>query len=170
MATAMLNNAASLRSARVALDLVNQRPQSFGLSAGLQNMAPGLLERTDPDGTAARAAVANLGSLVIHDRSGAAVTAAEFPRLRPFIPQVGDPPEVVKTKLTAFAREYEDLLKDQYSAFGPNSGYRPLAPIDEALRPSGARQGAAQPNAPPSGAPSRQNSQSGGGWSIRPVQ
>jgi hypothetical protein len=170
MASAMLNNAASLRSARVALDLVNQRPQSFGLSAGLQNMAPGLLERTDPDGTAARAAVANLGSLVIHDRSGAAVTAAEFPRLRPFIPQIGDPPEVVKTKLKAFAREYEDLLKDQYGAFGPSSGYRPLAPVDEALRPSGARQGAAQPGTAPSGAPSRQNSQPGGGWSIRPVQ
>lgn len=149
MATAMLNNAASLRSARVALDFVNQRPQSFGLSAGVQNMAPGLLERTDPDGTAARAAVANLGSLVIHDRSGAAVTASEFPRLRPFIPQVSDPPEVVKTKLTAFAREYEELLKDQYSAFGPSSGYRPLAPIDEALRPSGARQGGAPSGAAP---------------------
>ena len=146
MATAMLNNAASLRSARNALDLVNQRPQSFGLSAGLQNMAPGLLERTDPEGTAARAAVANLGSLVIHDRSGAAVTAAEFPRLRPFIPQVGDPPEVVKTKLAAFAREYEDLLKDQYSAFGPSSGYRALAPIEEILRPAGGRSGAAPGN------------------------
>lgn len=143
MASAMLNNAASLRNARIALDLVNQRPQSFGLSSGVQNMVPGLLERTDPDGTAARAAVANLGSLVIHDRSGAAVTAAEFPRLRPFIPQIGDPPDVVKTKLSAFVREYEDMLKDQYSAFGPNSGYRQLAPIEEALRPSGARAGAA---------------------------
>jgi hypothetical protein len=168
MASAMLNNAASLRSARVALDLVNQRPQSFGLSAGLQNMAPGLLERTDPEGTAARAAVANLGSLVIHDRSGAAVTASEFPRLRPFIPQVGDPPEVVKTKLTAFAREYEDLLKDQYSAFGPNSGYRPLAPIDEALRPSGARQGAAQPGTAPSGAAPQAAPQSGQQTIINP--
>jgi soluble lytic murein transglycosylase-like protein len=143
MASAMLNNAASLRNARIALDLVNQRPQSFGLAAGVQNMVPGVLERTDPDGTQARAAVANLGSLVIHDRSGAAVTAAEFPRLRPFIPQVSDPPDVVKTKLASFVREYEDMLKDQYSAFGPSSGYRQLAPIEEILRPAGGRSGAA---------------------------
>jgi hypothetical protein len=63
--------------------------------------------------------------------------------LRPFIPQVSDPPDVVKTKLASFVREYEDMLKDQYSAFGPSSGYRQLAPMEEILRSPGGRSGAA---------------------------
>lgn len=153
MASGMLENVNSLRQARAALDAATQRPQSFGLLQGVANLAPGVLERMDPAGVAARAAVGNLSSLVIHDRSGAAVTVAEFPRLRPFIPQVGDPPEVVRTKLERFVSEYEAVLRDQYSAYGPAAGYRPLDPVEEILRagriagPGG--QGTAEP--PPGG-------------------
>jgi len=138
----MLENANGLRQARLALQLAEQRPQSFGFWQGAANTVPGALERIDPDGVQARALAANLGSLVIHQRSGAAVTAAEFPRLRPFIPQVGDPPNVVQQKVREFVREYEAVLRDQYEAFGPASGYRSLSPIEEVLRggPSGGGQ------------------------------
>lgn len=136
VAGGMLTNVNNLRQAQTALRLATERPASFGAWQGITNMVPGALERVDPDGVEARAMVANLGSMVIHDRSGAAVTAAEFPRLRPFIPAVGDPPNVVRTKLQQFVREYESILRDQYEAFGPASGYRPLTPVEEILRGS----------------------------------
>ncbi len=137
----MLESASGLRSARMALELVARRPESFGLAAGVQNAVPGLLERTDPAGVEARAAVANLGSLVVHDRSGATVTAAEYPRLRPFIPTVGDPPEVVRTKLQRFVAEYEANLRDHYRTFGPEAGYRPVPAVEDVLRGGGAASG-----------------------------
>ena len=125
----------NIRRARDALALATQRPESFGAWQGMANMAPGVLERADPGGVDARAAAANLGSLIIHERSGAAVTAAEFPRLRPFIPQVGDPP-VVQTKIRRFIQEYEDELRTQYEMFGPSAGFRSLTPVEEILRGS----------------------------------
>ncbi len=144
MAAAMLENANGLRQAELALERAIARPQSFGFWRGVQNAVPGVnaIDRMDPEGVETRAIVANLGSLVIHDRSGAAVSASEFPRLRPFIPAIGDPPEVVQAKLRDFAREYRAVLADMNQAFGPASGYRELAPVTEALRP---RQGQQQP-------------------------
>lgn len=132
--TQMLENVEGLRRAQRALELATARPESFGMWQGAANMFPGTLERLDPGGVEARAMAADLGSLVVNQRSGAAVTAAEFPRLRPFIPQVGDPPEVVQTKLRRFVEEYRAIIRDQYDAFGPRSGYRPLPVVEEALR------------------------------------
>lgn len=62
-----------------------------------------------PELVPAQAAIANIGSLVIHDRSGAAVTISEFPRLAPFIPAKGDKPEVVRAKLKSLRQQIERL-------------------------------------------------------------
>lgn len=89
----------------LALKAVNDRPQSFGLEfamgilPGLGTIADQVNQRNDPEGVAARSLVANIASLEIKDRSGAAVTVSEFPRLTPFIPQVGDTPEKIITNL-----------------------------------------------------------------------
>jgi len=56
-------------------------------------------QRVDPKGVNARALIANIGSLIIHDRSGAAVTISEAPRLKPFIPSINDRPETIVKKL-----------------------------------------------------------------------
>jgi hypothetical protein len=56
-------------------------------------------QRADPKGVGPRAEVANIGSQKLHDRSGAAVPAAEFPRLKPFIPGTDDRAEAIITKL-----------------------------------------------------------------------
>lgn len=108
-----------------------------------------------PGGAEARAMVADIGSLKIHDRSGAAVTAAESPRLAPFVPMVTDTASVVKTKLEKFAKEYRNILTDQYQVYGPASNYRALAPVENILKsqpPSGmvASPGGGVP-APPDG-------------------
>jgi hypothetical protein len=59
---------------------------------------------------------------VIHDRSGAAVTAAEFPRLAPFIPTEKDDPPTVKKKLKMFVQNYKALVDDS-AEFYRSSGY-----------------------------------------------
>ena len=64
-----------------------------------------VLQRTDPKGVDARAMVFNIGSLMIHARSGAAVTAAEFPRLKSFIPHTGDGYDKIRKNLALFKAE-----------------------------------------------------------------
>jgi hypothetical protein len=70
-----------------------------------------------------RAAIADLGSLVIHDRSGAAVTASEYPRLAPFIPTSKDDPDAVIKKLRRFKGIYQSIVDDT-RAFYKESGYK----------------------------------------------
>lgn len=66
-------------------------------------------QNKNPQFVPAQAAIANIGSLVVHDRSGAAVTVSEFPRLAPFIPSRGDKPEVVRAKLKSLREQIERL-------------------------------------------------------------
>jgi hypothetical protein len=73
-----------------------------------------------------RAAIGDIGSMVIRDRSGAAVTAAEFPRLRPFIPTINEPAQVIENKLKrmrAIIKEETELFQSNY---GPDQGFQPI--------------------------------------------
>lgn len=70
-------------------------------AVGLKNYLPDpIIQRVDPEGVDTRAAVADIGSLKIHDRSGGAVSVSEFPRLAPFIPSAKDTPDAARKKLT----------------------------------------------------------------------
>lgn len=114
----LMENYQNLRRAERAGQLLD------GLNPGAQNgdkeatgfwkgLSPDwLLQRTDPQGIDTRAALADLGSLVIHERSGAAVTAAEYPRLKPFIPQTGDSPETARKKVQRFKDVYQEIVND----------------------------------------------------------
>lgn len=125
----LLSNQANLREAERALALVSGQALPGGVkgdssATGWKNILPNqLLNRVDPDGVDTRAAISNLGSLVIHDRSGAAVTAAEFPRLAPFIPSSTDDPATARKKLNQFVQNYRALVDDQVN-FYRESGYR----------------------------------------------
>lgn len=114
-----MENSQNLRMAENALDLIGKHRDATGIKGYLPDP---LLQRIDPSGVDTRAAVANLGSMVIHDRSGAAVTASEFPRLRPFIPSATDSPDVVKKKLTQFVTEYKKINQEM-TDFYRESGY-----------------------------------------------
>lgn len=92
-----------INSALASLD-TDAGKNAVGMKGYLPNFA---LNRLDPEGTATRADIADIGSLTIHDRSGAAVTAAESPRLMPFIPLPTDDAKTVKTKLTRFKQALE---------------------------------------------------------------
>ena len=94
---AILKNNQSLKQIDETIALLQKNPDSTGAKGYLPNF---LLNRADPEGTEARAGVADIGSIVLHDRSGAAVTAAESPRLMPFIPLATDDNATVIKKLT----------------------------------------------------------------------
>lgn len=126
-ANGVLTNQQNLRRAQNALALVSGKTvdgapgdtDATGKKGWLPNQ---ILNRIDPAGVDTRAAIADLGSLVIHDRSGAAVTAAEFPRLAPFIPTEKDDPATVKKKLSMFTKNYQAIIDDQ-TEFFRSSGY-----------------------------------------------
>lgn len=132
----LMENQQNLRRAEQALELIQGRNVGSAMgdqdATGWQNYLPDfVVQRMDPKGVDTRAAIGDLGSLVIHDRSGAAVTAAEFPRLRPFIPQTTDNPETVKKKLERFVQEYRTTVEEARD-FYRESGYKVPA---ETLRP-----------------------------------
>ena len=112
-------------------------PNATGWKGYLPNQ---LLNRLDPAGVDTRAAIADLGSMVINDRSGAAVTAAEFPRLIPFVPTERDDPETARKKLQNFARNYGAIVNDT-EEFYRASGYNvPDAEAAQQPAPVPARQ------------------------------
>lgn len=118
----LVANSQSLTNIDRALKMVEEYPQAFGLA---NVMGDTVRQRTDPKGVSARAAVADIGSLKIHDRSGAAVTAAEFPRLKPFIPSANDKPETVKKKLTLLKEQYQQEQDAINSLYSEDQGYKP---------------------------------------------
>ena len=79
----------------------------------------------NPEGTEARAGVADIGSIVLHDRSGAAVTAAESPRLMPFIPLATDDNATVIKKLTRMRNLASQDQTGLTETYGKDQGYQP---------------------------------------------
>lgn len=96
---AVANNQQQVATIDDALRELDKYPNAVGLKRGVPILGDALNQRVDPKGVAARASIANIGSLIIHDRSGAAVTVHEMPRLAPFVPNVNDTPDAIRTKL-----------------------------------------------------------------------
>ena len=87
-------------------------------ATGLKGYVPNIfLQRLDPEGVATRGPVGNIGSLKIKQRSGGAVPAAEMDRLNPFVPRETDAPDVARSKLEGFIREYTKMLQEDVGAF-----------------------------------------------------
>lgn len=133
-ATGMLENVASLEKIDRALTALDGYKEGTGLARGAMNaVIPSMLDRYDPKGVNVRSLIADIGSMKIHDRSGAAVSVAEFPRLRPFVPQVSDDAETIKTKLKNFRVEYANMLQAQSEVYGEDGGFKPMPPVQRAL-------------------------------------
>lgn len=87
-----------------------------------------VLNRAYPEGTEPRAAIADIGSLILHDRSGAAVTASESPRLMPFIPSTKDTKATALTKLRRLRQIQVDDAEALAGAYTPGQGFRAFSP------------------------------------------
>lgn len=126
-AKGIIENRASLKQIDRALAAVEKSPDAFGMQNYLPDMVTQRLGGGGfSGGLEARAQVADIGSLKLHDRSGAAITAAEFPRLQPFIPQATDDPATVKKKLENLKANLETMQDEIESFYTPDAGYRPL--------------------------------------------
>lgn len=111
-------NVSQLAIIEDALKELDKAPGAVGLLRGLPVIGDRLDPRADPAGVAARAQIANIGSLKIHDRSGAAVAVTEFPRLAPFIPSITDPPDAIRVKLG----KLRDAIMVETEAMGGGDG------------------------------------------------
>ena len=121
---AWINNNTALNRIDETLQLIEDNPDAFGA----QNYLPDALTQRLPGqsfggGVGTRAPVADIGSLKIHDRSGAAVTVGEMPRLVPFIPKTTDTSGVVATKLKNLKREFE-LMNNEIVNYAGDMGYK----------------------------------------------
>lgn len=131
-ASGLAENRTSLSKIDRALDLVDKYPKGLGLANKLGDT---IRQRTDPNGVDVRAAVADIGSQKLHDRSGASVTVSESPRLMPFIPKVDDTPETAAKKLRMLRYEYESMVNETEQLYSEDNGYRPVgAPVASAPR------------------------------------
>lgn len=154
-AKGVLENQTALRQVEKALALMDGQTvgsaQGDPSATGWKGYTPDfILNRMDPAGTATRALIADIGSLKIHDRSGAAVTVFETPRLKPFIPSVTDSPATVKEKLQLFRDNYQAIMDDA-AGFYRASGFNvPALPMEGQPAQSGAPAAAS-------------------GWSITPI-
>jgi hypothetical protein len=128
--TAIITNTQNLQKAQTALKLLEGGevgPMKGDTSAtGMKGVLPGaILNRMDPKGVDTRAAIADLGSMVLHDRSGAAVTASEYPRLQPFIPSATDDKVTAAKKLRRFIEVYNSENQALNQTYSKEQGYRP---------------------------------------------
>jgi hypothetical protein len=142
--TQLSENAAGIQGADRALAALNAYEGAVGLRAGLASLSRAtqiLYDQNDPRGVAARAAIADIGSMQIHSRTGATATASEMPRLAPFVPNVGDSPEVIREKLTVLRQRIIEETTGLYEPYSPAANYRPLPDVERAL--------ASTPPAPP---------------------
>lgn len=141
------DNARSMAQIDNAIKQIEAYPKALGL---IRSAGENINQRIDPTGVDARAALANIGSMIIHDRSGAAVTAAEAPRLMPFIPRVTDTPEAAIKKLKGLRRELENANAQIDVQFSEESGFSALAePAAQAPapKPPAAKAGGSTPPA-----------------------
>ena len=116
------------------------KPTAPDALGGWNYLPDAVRQRTDSEGVPLRAKLANIATGKYHDISGAAVTASEAERLRPFVPAPTDTPEVALKKLYNMRREYQGVNDSLSSTYSREQGYRanpakpqrpPLASFDK---------------------------------------
>jgi hypothetical protein len=140
---AILANNSNIKNIDETIKSIKANPDAIGVRGYL----PGaILNRADPEGIEARAGVADIGSIILHDRSGAAVTASESPRLMPFIPLPTDNKETAIRKLTRLRNIVEQDQTGLTETYGKDQGYLPNPTVGktDAIKPN-----APSPSAPP---------------------
>lgn len=119
---AIIKNVQTLRQLDDTIALLGKNPDATGYKGYLPNV---VLSRVDPEGVDVRAGIADIGSLVLHERSGAAVTAAESPRLLPFIPLATDDDKTVIKKLKRMREIAASEQLGLTETYGQDQGYKP---------------------------------------------
>lgn len=142
----IIENAQNLQNIKNAIDLNNG--QAVGNLKGskestgiVKSLTPDfILSRTDPEGAPTRAAIANLKSMIVHDRSGSAVSVGEMKILKPFLPSEGDDQKTIANKLTGLYQTLENETKLYEQTYNSDQGYK-NSPILEGSKNSAGKTG-----------------------------
>ena len=111
------------KTVNVGGEAVKGDPNAVGIKGALPQT---ILNRKDPGGVATRAAIANISSMVIKDRSGANVTVGEEPRLMPFIPGPTDDAPTIAKKMRGLLNEINNEDAARSAMYGTEQGYKPF--------------------------------------------
>jgi hypothetical protein len=109
---------------------IEKNKDRFGFYAGRYTKAvqSGALEplgvKADPEMAKFTSGLANVSSAMLNALSGAAISPAEFERLKEFIPQVEDPPEKLKSKMSELDKFFKFRLKN-FNAPYQGAGWQP---------------------------------------------
>jgi hypothetical protein len=127
--SAIMSNAQGISKVTQAIDLLDGKTvgalSGDKSATGWKGYAPqSILNRFDPSGVDTRAMITDIGSLVLHDRSGAGVTASETPRLMPFIPLATDDAATARKKLVRFKQIYEQEQQAYLDTYSKDQGYK----------------------------------------------
>jgi Phage tail lysozyme len=129
--TSMLDIGEGQRKIMRTLANLEAYPGGVGLLKGSQ---PNIMANwTDPAGVGLRADIGDVKAHIYHTLSGAAVTAIEEPRLLRFAPQETDNAAALKTKLQRMLELNRETQLDHYRAFGPESGGRRNAAVEDSI-------------------------------------
>lgn len=121
--SAYIGNVSSIQKIDDAIRAIESNPDAIGPTKAFGEFVN---QNLDPEGVDARSRIAEVGATKIHDLSGAAVTAAEAPRLKPFVPLVTDNPRAALTKLKNLKKALEDNNGQITNFYSPDKGYRDL--------------------------------------------
>jgi hypothetical protein len=114
----IVTNNVALQQIDEAIKLVDQYPGAFGVSNAMGGSFVKDQLSPNPANIAARAAIADLSSMQIHNRTGAAMSKSEWERLRPFLPTDVDNPTTVKTKLQGLRKQIERETAQMQTLYG----------------------------------------------------
>jgi len=118
----LTGNVASISQIDKAISAATENPNAIGLKG---NLPQTILNRADPKGVETRALITEIGSAIVHDRSGAAVAASERPTLVPFIPQATDDSETAIKKLKQLKAKIQAEQSGILDFYSPEQGYKP---------------------------------------------
>jgi hypothetical protein len=132
----MMENVNAIRKVDETLAAITKTPDATGWGPGVVNaIAPNAVTNSVfPEGTRARALIAEIGAMKIHDRAGASQTAGEMENLKPYIPKMTDSAAEIRTKLEAFRNEYMNMLNDTAGAYGAEAGYQTNPVVAETIK------------------------------------
>lgn len=108
---AVADNEQTLRSIDEAVAAIEKNPDALH---GWDTFTPEVVRKftETPDKVTVRAPVADVGSLQIHNRTGANMNIKEEPRLAPFVPDIRDRPENALIKL----RRLKERIQEENTA------------------------------------------------------
>ena len=139
VSTGFVENQNAINKIDNAINQVKAAPDS---SFGLKNVfGDTVMQRIDPKGSNARAAISGVAGQKFHDISGAAVSASEANRLKPYIPSTQDTKENILQKLYNMKAEYSNTNSLIQGQFSEQQGYKPLQQQNIPINSSTSNQG-----------------------------